>query len=146
MDIQRSPVVIAGQPASYSKGTRVVGNKGYIWLSGSTGVDIETGEVPKKAGVQTRLALENIKSRLEEYGASLRNIVHIWRYHKGQFPNGMVDDVISQEISKAMQEFWQENCPEFLTGNNPPAHTLLGVTSLARAEYYVEIMVVAAME
>lgn len=78
MDIQRSPVLIAGQPAVYAEGTRVVGNRGYVWLSSSVGIDVETGQIPKEAGMQVKLALENIKARLEEYGSSLKNIVHVW--------------------------------------------------------------------
>ena len=145
MEIQRAPVVIAGQPAVYAKGTKVVGNKGSVWLSGSVGIDVGTGKVPEGAGEQAKLALENIKARLEEYGSSLKNIVHIWLYVKGQFPNGIINDPRYQAIRNAIDEFWRANCPEFLVGNNPPASTLLGVTSLARPEYHLEIMVVAAI-
>ena len=145
MDIYRSPVVIAGQSAPYAEGTRVVGNKGFVWLSGSVGIDVNTGKIPEEPSEQARLAMENIKARLEEYGSSLENIVHIWHYIKGQFPNGIVNDSRYIEIRKAIEEFWRGNCPEFLVDNNPPASTLLGVTSLARPEYHLEIMVVAAI-
>ena len=68
MEIKRSPVVIAGQQASYAKGSAVTGAKGVVLLSGSVGVDVNTGIVPEGAGQQAKLAMENIKSRLEEYG------------------------------------------------------------------------------
>ena len=58
----------------------------------------------------------------------------------------MANNAIHQEIRKAIEEFWQVKHPEFLRGNNPPAATTLGVTSLARPEYNVEILVVAAIE
>ncbi len=145
MEIQRTPVVIAGRPAVYAKGTRVVGNKGFVWLSGSVGVDVGTGKVPEGAGEQATLAMGNIKARLDEYGSSLKNIVHIWLYVKGQFPNGILDDPRYPTIKKAIEEFWMANCPEFLVENNPPASTLLGVTSLARPELHLEIVVVAAI-
>ncbi len=145
MEIHRSPVVIAGQSAPYAKGTAVKGNKGFVWLSGSIGIDVDTGKIPEEAGEQAKLAMENIKARLEEYGSSLKNIVHIWQYVKGQFPNGIVNDARYSEIRNAMQEFWRVNCPEFLKENNPPASTLLGVTSLANPEFHLEIMVVAAI-
>lgn len=146
MEIYSSPVIIAGQPVGYAKGTRVIGNKGFVFLSGSVGVNTETGEVPKEPGEQARFALGNIKARLEEYGSSLKNIVHIWRYQKGLFPDGMGSDPAAQEVTKAMREFWQTNCPEFLTTDRPPASTFLGVTALARPDYLVEIMVIAAIE
>ena len=146
MDIQRSPVVVAGQSAPYAKGTGVVGNRGYVWLSGSVGVDVDTGKIPEGAAEQAKLAMGNIKARLEEYGSSLKNIVHMWQYIKGQFPDGIVNDQRYIEIRSTIEEFWRQNCPEFLVENNPPASTLLGVTSLARPEFHLEIMVVAAVE
>ena len=146
MDIQRSPVMVKGQSAPYAKGTRVVGNNGFVWLSGSVGIDVETGKVPEEAGLQAKLSMENIKARLEEYGSSLKNIVHIWWYQVGLFPDGMSSDPRHDEIRDVVEEFWRVNCPEFLRGNNPPASTFLGVTSLARAEYLIEITVVAAIE
>jgi len=73
MEISRSPVIIAGNPAVYAKGSAVTGAKGHVFLSGSVGVDVDTGQVPEGAGEQARLALENIKARLEEYGSSFMN-------------------------------------------------------------------------
>ncbi len=146
MDIQRAPVVIGGRSMPYAKGTKVVGNSGLVWLSGSIGVDVNTGAVPKEPAVQAKLSMENIKSRLEEYGSSLKNIMHMWLYQKGLFPNGMAADPSHDEIRDAIEDFWRENCPEFLRGNNPPSSTALGVTSLAREEYLLEILVVAAIE
>ena len=146
MEIKRSPVIIDGKPAVYAKGTAVVGNKGFVWLSGSVGINVSTGKIPEGAGEQAKIAMENIKARLEEYGASLKNIVHIWQYIKGQFPDGIINDPRYPEIRSAIEEFWSENCPEFLIENNPPASTLLGVTSLARPQLHLEIMVVAAIE
>ena len=90
--------------------------------------------------------MENIKARLEEYGSSLKNILFWRRYIKGEFPNGILNDPRYQEMDKALQEFWQENCPELLKGTNPPASTLLGVTALAQPECLIEIEVVAAIE
>lgn len=145
MEIKRSPVIIAGKPAVYAKGSAVTGGKGHVFLSGSVGVDINTGNVPKGAGEQARLALENIKARLEEYGSSLNNILLIRKYIKGEFPNGIVTDPIYQEISDAIESFWAEHCPEFLNDNNPPASTLLGVSALAQKDYLLEIEVVAAI-
>jgi len=146
MDIQRSPVILAGRSAPYAKGTRVVGNKGYVWLSGCLGEDINTGKVPEKAGEQATLAMNNIKTRLEESGSSLKNIVHIWQHQKGLFPHGLANDPSHDEIRDAIEAFWRTNCPEFQRRNNPPASTFLGVTALAQPAYLIEITVVAAIE
>ena len=145
MEINRTPTVIAGQPMAWAKGTSAIGARGFVFLSGCTGTDHTTGKTPEGAGEQARIAMETIKAELAQFGSSLKNIMHIWEYVKGEFPNGVVNDPKWAEITKAMQEFWKENCPEFLSDNNPPASTLLGVTSLARPEYHLEIMVVAAI-
>lgn len=145
MELKRTPVTIAGGPPVFAKGTAVLGAKGMAYLSGSTGVDTTTGKVPEAIGEEVKIALENIKTRLEEYGSSLQYIVHIWIYVKGQFPNAILNDPGWQEIQNAMQEFWKENLPEFCIGNNPPAASLIGVTALARPEYRLEITVFAAI-
>jgi enamine deaminase RidA (YjgF/YER057c/UK114 family) len=146
MEIKRSPVIIAGNPAVYAKGSAVTGAKGHVFLSGSVGVDVNTGKVPEGAGEQARLALENIKERLEEYGSSLSNILLVRKYIKGEFPNGIVTDSLYREIGEAIENFWADHCPEFLKENNPPASTLLGVSALAQNDYLLEIEVVAAIE
>ncbi len=146
MEIIRTPVIIADQPAVYAKGSAVKGAKGYVFLSGAVGEDIKTGRIPEGAGEQAKLAMENIKERLEEYGSSLSNILLVRKYVKGEFPNGIVTDPMYQEISEATENFWAEHCPEFLRGNKPPASTLLGISALARHEYLLEIEVVAAIE
>jgi enamine deaminase RidA (YjgF/YER057c/UK114 family) len=146
MDIQRLPLVVAGKNLPCAKGTKVVGGSGFVWLSGAVGEDVDTGNIPEEAGAQAELAMENIKARLEEYGSSMQNIVHVWLYVKGQFPEGMVNDSRYLDAVKAIEGFWSTNHPEFLRGNNPPASTHLGVTSLARPTFHVEILVVAAIE
>jgi enamine deaminase RidA (YjgF/YER057c/UK114 family) len=146
VEIKRSPVIVAGQTGGYAKGCVVTGAKGFVLLSGSVGIDTNTGEIPTSAGEQTKLAMKNIKARLEEYGTSLNSILFTRIYVKGDFPNGIVNDPKYQEASAAMQEFWREHCPEFLQENNPSANTLLGVTSLARPDFFIEIEVEAAIQ
>jgi len=146
METQRSPVVVAGQHGGYAKCNSVTGAKGFVILSGSVGIDVNTGKIPEGGGEQARLAMENIKARLEEYGSSLKNILFWRRYIKGEFPNGILSDPRYLEMDKALQEFWKENCPEFLKANNPPASSLLGVTALAQPGFLIEIEVIAAIE
>ncbi len=145
MEIQRSLVVIAGKHIPYASGTTVTGAKGVVFLSGAVGEDPDTGIVPEELGEQARLALEAIKQRLEEYGSSLKYILHVWVYMVGQFPNAIRNDPHWQEYVNAAEAFWKENDPECLRANNPLANTLLGVTSLALPEYKLEIQVVAAI-
>ncbi len=146
MEIHRTPLIVAGRPRGYAEGTRAIGAKGFVWLSGVVGFDPDTGEVPEGMREQTKLTMGNIKSRLEEYGTSLKNIVHLRQYFKGDFPNGVFNDSKYPECVAVIEEFWKENCPEFLKENNPPALTIIGVTALARPQLLLEIDVVAAVE
>jgi enamine deaminase RidA (YjgF/YER057c/UK114 family) len=146
MEIQRSQSIVAGKPRGYATGTRAIGAKGFVWLSGVVGFEPNTGEIPEGIREQTKLTMENIKSRLEEYGTFLKNITLLRLYFKGEFPNGVFNDPKYPESTAVIEEFWKENCPEFLKGNNPPAMTLIGVTALARPQVLLEIDVVAAVE
>lgn len=145
MEIFRSPVIIAGQPQGYAKGTVAKEAKGIVFLAGALGSDPVTGDVPEGAGEQAKIAMEAIKLRLEEFGSSLGNILHIWIYMKGQFPDGIANDPGWREASKSIQDFWKMNHPEFQWKVNPPAVTLLGVTSLVLPQYKLEIEVAAAV-
>ncbi len=146
MEIHRTPLIVAGRSRGYAKGTRAIGAKGFVWLSGVVGFDPDTGEVPEGMREQTKLTMANIKSRLEEYGTSLKNIVHLRQYFKGEFLNGVFNDPKYPEYAAVVEDFWKENCPEFLKENNPPALTIIGVTALARPQLLLEIDVVAAVE
>ena len=145
MEIQREPVEIAGQAQGWAKGAKATGASGFVFLSGSVGLDLNTGETPEGAGAQAAIALANLKANLEKYGTSLSNIMHIFLFVKGNFPEGVGYDPRYAEISAAMAEFWTANCPEFLKGNNPPAMTLIGVTALGIAAWDLEIQVIAAV-
>lgn len=128
----------------WATGTAVRDAKGFVFLSGVGGRDPDTEEVAEGAYAQTKLAMQRIKQRLEEFGTSLENICHMWTYIVGpEFPDGVSGDPKSQERRKALDEFWRENCPEFLT--NPPAATLVGVAGLNEKKMVLEIMVIAAI-
>jgi len=142
---KRFPIYYEGQKMSWTTGTAVWGAGGFVFLSGSEGQIkaasiIEEGIVP-----QTKLTLEKIKQRLEDFGTSLDNICHLWIYLVGQFPDGVEADPIWQESFKATDEFWEENCPDFTSYRNPPAATLIGVPALAAKGQLIEIMAIAAL-
>jgi enamine deaminase RidA (YjgF/YER057c/UK114 family) len=145
MEIKRKPVIIGGQRRAYATGTSAVGASGFITLSGAVGEDAESGEIPDSIGKQTTIALSNIKQRLEEMGSSLENIMHIWWYLVGSFPEGISSTDEWKECARAIEYFWKNNCPDFYYKNNPPAGTLLGVTALAGPKLKIEIMVMAAI-
>jgi len=145
VELKREQVITAGQHMAYAKGTKVTGAGGFVFLSGAVGEDTETGVVPEGLGEQARLVWEAIKVRLAENGSSLKYILHVWTYMVGQFPDAIRNDPRWPDYVAAVEAFWQENDPECLRANNPPAGTLLGVTALARPEYILEVQVIAAI-
>ncbi len=131
----------------WSAGTAVWGAGGFVFLSGTEGRDPETDEVVEGIGAQTKLALQKIKERLEDFGTSLDNICHLWYYIKGpDFPDGIENDPKWVEACKARREFWLENgCPDFVEEKTPPPGTLLGISSLGQKDMLIEITAIAAL-
>ena len=131
----------------WSKGMAVWGAGGFVFLSGAEGRDPDTDVVPEGIGAQTRITMQKIKERLEEFGTSLDNICHMWYYIKGpEFPYGVEKDPKWLEAIKARDEFWVENgYPDLVSTKNPPPGTLLGIPSLALKDMLIEITVIAAL-
>ena len=146
MEKKRYPLHYAGKLMPWAKGTVVKGAKGFIWLSGTEGHDPKTGKMVEGAEAQARMCWEKIKSRLEEMGSSLDNIVEVTYYVVGPFtPNGVADSETWQTAFKVQEEFLREHCPDLCADRNPPGGALIGVAALARKDYLIEIAVTAAL-
>lgn len=141
------PVYHAGKKMAWTTGHAVWNMGGIVFLSGAEGRDPDTDIAREGIAAQTKLALEKIKTRLEEFGTSLDNILHLWYYIVGpEFPNGVQYDPKFKDVSKVLDEFWKENgVPQFCSENYPPAATLLGISGLGQKEMLIEIQAVAAL-
>jgi enamine deaminase RidA (YjgF/YER057c/UK114 family) len=132
----------------WGKGTTVKNARGLVFVAGTEGLvpDVDFskgGRVVEGAAAQTRLALEKIKSRLEEMGSSLEYIVKLTWYVVGEFPDGVVNHPNFR--FDVWDQFWKENCPRFASDCNPPTHDLIGVSGLGIKDQLVEIACVAAI-
>jgi 2-iminobutanoate/2-iminopropanoate deaminase len=115
---------------------RSVVSGGFIFLSGSSGRTIETGEVSSNdvAG-QTRVALDKIRLALEEAGSGLEHIVKVTIYLR------------EMNDYKAMRDaefnYYQEYCPAL--AEEPPASTVVQVVSLSKPSMLVEFDAIALL-
>ena len=60
--------------------SRAVVDDPWVFVSGTTGFDYSTMEIPDDIGAQTRQALANIDAALTEAGASVADVVRVHYY------------------------------------------------------------------
>ncbi len=125
------PLFYAGKKQTFA---RSVASGGFVFLSGSSGRTIETGEVSSNnVAKQTRVALEKIRLALEEAGSSLEHIVKMTIYLRE-----MSD---YQAMRDAEFAYYQEYCPSLV--EDPPASTVVQVISLSKPNMLVEFDAIA---
>jgi 2-iminobutanoate/2-iminopropanoate deaminase len=106
----------------------------FVFLSGSSGRTLETGEVSSDdIRVQTRVALDKIKMALEEVGSSLENILKVVIYFKE------IKDY--EAVRETEFQYYREHAPAL--AENPPASTVCQVVSLSMEDMLVEFDVIA---
>ena len=139
MEIKTHKLYYGGKLMTWGKGCVVKNPNGWIYLGGTEGRDPDTDEVVPGVEAQAKLCFEKIKANLEEMGSSLDNIVKMWYYVVGDFPEGLAHSKIYENICRVREEFFREHAPQLFCDNNPPTHDLIGVKCLARPEMVIEI-------
>jgi 2-iminobutanoate/2-iminopropanoate deaminase len=125
------PLFYGGKKQKFA---RSVVSGGFIFLSGSSGRTIETGEVSSNdVAAQTRVALDKIRLALEEAGSSLEHIVKMTIYLRE-----MSD---YQAMRDAEFGYYQKYCPSLV--EDPPASTVVQVVSLSKPNMLVEFDAIA---
>ncbi len=131
MEKKTYPLYYAGKKQQFARSV-VVGN--LVFLSGSSGRTIETGEVSSdNVKEQMIVALDKIRGALEEAGSPMENIVKMVIYLKR-----MEDYAIMRQTER---EYYLKYAPQLL--EEPPASTVMQVVSLAKPSMLIEIDVVA---
>ena len=112
----------------------VVGN--IIFLSGSVGVNLETGEVAStKFEEQTVACLDNIRLALEEAGSSMENLVKNFVLLKNY------ED--APRMWETMLDYYRKHAPHLV--EEPPAVTVTQVENIYNPECLIEIDVIAVV-
>jgi 2-iminobutanoate/2-iminopropanoate deaminase len=120
------PLSYAGKKQRFARSV-VAG--GFIFLSGSSGRTLETGEVSSKdVAEQCRVALDKIRLALKEAGSGLEHIVKMTIYLRN-----MSD---YQAMRDAELEYYKNHSPSLV--ENPPASTVVQVVSLSKPNMLVE--------
>ena len=115
---------------------RSVVSGGFVFLSGSSGRTIETGDVSSSdVTEQTNVALDKIKLALAEAGSSLEHIVKMTIYLRN-----MSD---YQAMKDAEFKYYQKHAPSL--AEDPPASTVVQVVSLSKPSMLVEFDAIAIL-
>jgi len=105
-----------------------------VFLSGSSGRTMETGEVSSDdIREQARVALDKIRGALEEAGSSMDQIVKVSIYLK--------DANDYETVKQAEWDYWTEFAPALI--EHPPASICMQIVSLSKPNMLVEFDIVA---
>jgi 2-iminobutanoate/2-iminopropanoate deaminase len=105
-----------------------------VFVSGSSGRTIETGEVSSNnIREQIKVALDKVRGALEKAGSSMNQIVKVVIYLKN-----MKD---YEEVKQAEWDYWTEYAPALV--ENPPASTVVQVVSLSKPSMLIEFDITA---
>ena len=128
------PLVYAGQKQKFAKSV-VVGD--LVFMSGMSGRTVGTG-LPESNDVKEQMlvALDKIRTGLEEAGSSMEHVV------KTTIMLKRLEDYAVMRATE--REYYEKYAPGLV--EEPPASTFLQPASLARPDMLVEIDVVACLK
>lgn len=127
------PLIYAGMKQQFARSV-VVGD--FVFLSGSSGRTMETGEVASNNMVeQMKVALDKIRASLTEAGTSMDNIVKT---------TILLKNIENYNLMRQTErEYWQKYAPRLI--EEPPASTFFQPISLSKPEMLIEIDVIAVI-
>ena len=124
----------AGKKQRFARSV-VVGD--IVFLSGSSGRTIETGEVSSDdVREQVKVALDKARGALEEAGSCMNNICKVTIFLKN-----MSD---YEAVKQAEWDYWTQYAPALT--EDPPASTAVQVVSLSKPNMLVEFDMVAVKD
>jgi 2-iminobutanoate/2-iminopropanoate deaminase len=102
-----------------------------VFISGQTAWDANKQVVGRSLGEQTRQALRNVKAAVEAAGGNLGDVVALRIYIVHHAEQNL------EAVGNALRDVFT---------TNPPTSTWIGVSSLAVADFLIEIEATAVLE
>lgn len=117
-------------PHGYSHTVTIPATARLIYTSGQVGIPQDGSAVPTTFAEQAKLAFANVKTCLEDAGATVQDIIKIKYFIVDH------DDKKLEELGAILETFF---------GGRSPAATLLGIKNLATKDYLIEVECIAAV-
>lgn len=119
-------------PGTYTHVVTVQDSK-LIFISGQVALDAQ-GQIVGLADLkaQTKQVFENLKTALASQGVTFNDVVKVTMFVVNYKP-------------EFRQQLVEARAP-YINANQPPASTLVGVQSLARPEFMIEVEAIAAVD
>lgn len=111
--MDRQTVVTEHAPPAIGPYSQAIVAGGFVFCSGTAGIDPATGEIPDGIEAQTRLALANLEAILTAAGASMATLVKTTIYYRD------VDDFAT------INEIYASHMPDPPPARSAPANVLL---------------------
>jgi len=96
--VSRSAVSSAAAPAALGPYSQAIVANGFVFCSGTAGIDPATGEAPDGIAAQTEQALRNLAAVLAEAGASMDDLVKTTIYYADVATFGTVNEIYARHM------------------------------------------------
>ncbi|MDX6562233.1 MAG: 2-iminobutanoate/2-iminopropanoate deaminase [Gaiellales bacterium] len=96
--MSRSAVSSPLAPPALGPYSQAIIANGFVFCSGTAGIDPQTGEAPEGIEAQTEQALRNLAAVLAEAGASMEDVVKTTIFYSDVATFGMVNEIYARHM------------------------------------------------
>jgi 2-iminobutanoate/2-iminopropanoate deaminase len=94
--MERFVIATDQAPAAIGPYSQAIVAGGFVFCSGTAGIDPETGEIPPGIEEQTRLALRNLDAVLTAAGASMSTLVKTTIFYRRVADFGVINEIYAR--------------------------------------------------
>jgi 2-iminobutanoate/2-iminopropanoate deaminase len=96
--MSRTAVSSTAAPPALGPYSQAIVANGFVFCSGTAGIDPQTGEAPEGIAAQTEQALTNLAAVLAEAGASMNDIVKTTIFYADVATFGIVNEIYARHM------------------------------------------------